>query len=174
MKRIIFSLLLGVLFLTLQTTWLALPFIRWARPDILLILTLYLGLSSSPISGGILAFFLGYLMDLFSGNGFGLYVFSRLLLFYGAQLFKDHIYLEGFPSRFLFAFLFSLAEGFLLLILIRVLNPEHLQNLYPLVFAVFLPQCFTTALLSPVLFSLLNKGSMLLQVLPRAGIGGKG
>ncbi|MDP2971789.1 MAG: rod shape-determining protein MreD, partial [Deltaproteobacteria bacterium] len=58
-----------------QTTWFTFPPIRWIRPDIVLILTLYLGLSSPPISGGILVFFLGYLMDLFSGNGFGLYAF---------------------------------------------------------------------------------------------------
>ncbi|MDP2972259.1 MAG: rod shape-determining protein MreD, partial [Deltaproteobacteria bacterium] len=75
MKRIFFPLILGILFLIVQTTWFTFLPIRRIRPDIVLILTLYLGLSSPPISGGILVFFLGYLMDLFSGNGFGLYAF---------------------------------------------------------------------------------------------------
>jgi len=172
MKRILIPVFLGVLFLTLQTTWLALPFIRWIRPDIVLILTLYLGIFSPPISGGILVLFLGYLMDLFSGNGFGLYAFSRLFLFYCAQIFKDHIYLESFPSRSLFVFLFALTEGLILLILLKALNPEHLPNLYSLFFTIFLPQSLSTALLSPALFSLLKKGSSLLYAQPGTGIGG--
>jgi len=173
MKRILIPLFLGVLFLIVQTTWLTFSPILRIRPDIVLILTLYLGLSAPPISGGILVFFLGYLMDLFSGNGFGLYAFSRPILFYCAQLFKDRIYLESFPSRSLFVFLFALTEGLILLILLKALNPEHLPNLYPFFFTVFLPQSLSTALLSSVLFSLLKKGSSLLYAEPGAGIGGK-
>lgn len=156
-----------------QTTWLTFPPIWRIRPDIVLILTLYLGLSSPPISGGIFVFFLGYLMDLFSGNDFGLYAFSRPFLFYCAQLFKDRIYLESIPSRSLFVFIFALTEGPILLILLKALNPEHLPNLYPLFFTVFLPQSLSTALLSSVLFSLLKRGSSLLCAEPGTGIGGK-
>jgi len=172
-KRIFFPLILGVLFLMVQTTWLTLVPIRRIRPDIVLILTLYLGLSSSPISGGIFVFFLGYLMDLFSGNGFGLYAFSRPFLFYCAQFLKGRIYLESFPSRSLFVFLFALGEGLILLILLKALNPERLPNLYPLFFTVFLPQSLSTAILSSVFFSLLKKGSSLLYAQPGTGIGGK-
>ncbi len=174
MRRIIFPLLLGIFFLTLQTTWLTFLPIRRIRPDIVLILTLFLGLSSPPVSGGILVFFLGYLMDLFSGNGFGLYTFSRPLLFFGAHFFKDRIYLESFFSRSLFIFLFALAEGILLLVLLKALNPEPLRNLYPLFFTSFLPQSLSTALLSPVLFSLFRKGYSLVYDQPGTGMGGKG
>ncbi len=174
MKRILIPVFLGILFLTLQSTWLALPFIRWVRPDLVLILTLYLGLSSSPISGGILAFFLGYLMDLFSGNSFGLHAFSRLFLFYFTQVFKDRIYLESFPSRFLFVLLLALTEGLILLILLKAIHPEPLPNLSRQFFVAFFPQSFFTALLSHPLFSLLRRGSFLLSVQHRTGIGGKG
>lgn len=174
MRRIIFPLLLGVLFLTLQTTWPATFFFRWIRPDLVLILILYLGLSSSPISGGILAFSLGYLMDLFSGNGFGLLAFSRPLLFYSAQLFKDRIYLESFPSRSLFVFVLCLAEGVIILTLLNALNPEHLPNLYRQFFVVFLPQSLLTALFAPPLFSLFRRGSSLLYAQHATGMGGKG
>jgi rod shape-determining protein MreD len=174
MKKVIFPLLLGIFFLVVQTTWLTSFPIRRIRPDIVLILTLYLGISSPPISGGILAFILGYLMDIFSGNGFGLYAFSRPILFYGTQLFKDRIYLESVHSRSLFVFLFALVEGFLLLVLVKALNPEPLRNLYPLFFPVFLPQSLSTALLSSVLFPLFRKGSSLLYAQPGLGRGGKG
>lgn len=174
MKKILFPLFLAILLLTLQTTWLAFPPVRRVRPDIIMILTLYLGLRSTPVSGGILAFFLGYSMDLFSGNGFGLYAFSRTFLFYGAQYFRGRFYLEHFQSQALFVFLFTLAEGFLLMLLLKVLNPEHYGNLYPLFFNVFLPQSLSTALVSPFCFSLLGWGSALLFTYPQAGLGKKG
>lgn len=169
MKRIAIPFLLGILFITLQATLLASPSIQRIRPDIVLILTLHLGLSYPPISGGILAFVMGYLIDLFSGNSFGLYTFSRPLLFYAAQLFKDRFYLEGYPSQFLFVFLFALVEGLLILILITALNPTSLGNLYPLLFTSYLPQSVSTALITPILFLFFNKGSLLLFSQPGMG-----
>lgn len=138
-----------------------------------LILTLFLGLSSPPISGGVLVFFLGYLMDLFSGNGLGLYTLSRLLLFYGAQLFKDRLYLESFSSRSLFVFFFGLSEGVFLLLLIKALNHDPLRNPYPLFFSVFLPQTLSTALLCSIFFSFLKRGVSVLSPQPRIEIGGR-
>jgi rod shape-determining protein MreD len=170
MRRVVLPLFLGVLFLTLQTTLLMSLPIQRIRPDIALIFILYLGLSYPPISGGILAFFMGYLMDLFSGNVLGLYTLSRPLIFYIAQVFKDRFYLEGFLSQFLFVFLSALAEGFLLLILLNGLNPNPLGNLYPLLFTVLLPQSFSTGLVTPILFSLFRKGSLFLSNPKRMGI----
>jgi rod shape-determining protein MreD len=161
MKRIGYSLFLGILFLTLQTTLLPYLPIQRIRPDMVLILILYWGLSFPPVSGGILSFFLGYLMDLFSGNSFGLYTFSRPLLFYVAQFFKGRIYLEGFLSQFLFVFLFALFEGLLILTLLSALNPVALNNLYPLLFTFYAPQSFLTGLIAPLLFFLLKKISFL-------------
>jgi rod shape-determining protein MreD len=157
MRRIILPLFLGIFFITLQTT-LFTPFsIQRVRPDIVLILTLYLGFSYPMISGGILAFFLGYLMDLFSGNSFGLYTFSRVFIFCIIRFFKDRFYLEGFLSQFLFAFSFALVEGFFILILLNTLNPNPPGQLFPLLFTVLLPQSFFTGLITPALFSLFNR-----------------
>lgn len=174
MRRIVFPLFLGVLFLTLQTTLLRSLPVQSIRPDIVLILTLYLGLSYPLISGGILAFFMGYLMDLFSGNVLGLYTFSRPLIFYIAQLFKGRFYLEGSLSQFLFVFLSALVEGLLILILLNGLNPNPLGNLYPMLFTVLLPQSFFTGLITPILFFLLNKGSLLLSDQKRMGLRERG
>src|SRR4030042_2129824 len=144
MRRIVFPLFLGVIFLTLQTTLLTSLSIQRIRPDLVLILILYLGLFYPPISGGILALFLGFLMDLFSGNSFGLYTLSRPLIFYVAQFFKERFYLEGSSSQFLFVFIFGLVEGLLILILLSTLNPGPVINLYPLLFTFLLPQLFLT------------------------------
>jgi rod shape-determining protein MreD len=168
MKRIVFSFFLGIFFLTIQTTLLPFLPIQRIKPDIVLILVLYWGLSFPPISGGILSFFMGFLMDLFSGNSFGLYTFSRPLLFYLAQLFKGRLYLEGFLSQFLFVFLFALFEGLLILVLLSAFNPVPLSNLYPLLFTYYLPRSFLTGVINPILFLLLRKAHFLL--FPQYGI----
>jgi len=162
MRRIIFPLLIGVFFLTLQATLLASLFTQRIRPDIALILTLYLGLSYPPISGGILVFFIGFLMDLFSGNSLGLYTVSRPIVFFVAQFFKERFYLENFASQFLFVFIFAMMEGLLVLFIFTALLPYPHINLYTLLFTFLLPQSFFTALISPILFSLFDKGSFYL------------
>jgi rod shape-determining protein MreD len=170
MKRVIPPLLGGIFFLILQTTVLSSFPIQRVRPDILLIFTLYLAFLFPPIFGGILAFFIGYLMDLYSGNTLGFYAFSRPLVFFAAQFFKERFYLEGFSFQFLFAFIFGMLEGILILILMNALQPVSLGNLYPLLFTFLLPQSFFTGLATPPLFFLFQKGSSLLFHQPEKGI----
>ena len=169
MKRNAILLLLGILFLTFQTTLLCYLPIRRIRPDIVLVIILYWGFTLPPVSGGIHALFLGYLMDLFSGNSFGLYTFTRPLLFYLAQLFRGRLYLESFLSQSLFVFIFALFEGLLILAFLAAFNPEPLGNLYSLFFTFFLPQSFVTGVITPVLFFLLQKIS--LALFQRQGMG---
>lgn len=170
MKRVIPPLLGGIFFLILQTTVLSSFPIQRVRPDILLIFTLYLAFLFPPIFGGILAFFMGYLMDLYSGNTLGFYAFSRPLVFFAAQFFKERFYLEEFSFQFLFAFIFGMLEGILILILMNALQPVSLGNLYPLLFTFLLPQSFFTGLATPPLFFLFQKGSSLLFHQPEKGI----
>ncbi len=159
MKRVLLLLISGILVLTFQTTLLGFIPIQRIRPDFMLIFTLYLGFSTSPVPGGILAFFMGYLVDLFSGNPFGLYAFSRPLLFYGAYLFKSKFYVEGFSSQFIFVFLSACLEGFLILMLFTLLNPEPLFHLYPSFLLSLMPQSTFTALITPLFFALFQRGS---------------
>lgn len=173
MRRTVVLLCIGILFLTLQTTWLTFPYVQHVRPDLLLILTLFLGLFSFPISGGILAFLLGYLMDLFSGNGIGFFALSRPLLFFGTQHFKDRLFLESFSSRSFFVFLLALAEGIFILLLSNLFRPDSSPSPVPLFFKTFIPQCLSTSLLSSFFFFSLRKGITRLESQPRTAIGGK-
>jgi rod shape-determining protein MreD len=170
MKRFVLLLLAGILLLILQTTWLSFLPVQRIRPDILLIFTLYLAFLFPPILGGILAFFMGYLMDVFSGNTLGFYTFSRTLVFFATQFFKERFYLEGFSFQFLFAFIFSILEGGLLLILINGLEPVSFGNLLSSLFTFLLPQSFFTGLVAPLLFFLFKKGTSLLFRQPEQGI----
>jgi len=164
----------GILFLTLQTTLFSIFPIHRMKPDLVLILTLFLGISSPPLSGGMLVFFLGYLTDLFSGNSFGLYAFSRLFLFNSAQLLKDRIYLESYFSRALFVFLFTLTEAILVVVLVKAFYPELSRSLSPFFLTGLFPQSFSTAFFAPVLFSIFKKGYSLLSAQPRMVLGDKG
>ena len=167
-------LLLGILFLTFQSTLLSYLPIQRIRPDIVLVLILYWGLTFPPVSGGIHALFLGYFMDLFSGNCFGLFTFTRPLLFYLAQLFKGRLYLESLPSQSLFVFVFALFEGLLILLLLSALNPAPLGNLYPLFFTFFLPQSLLTGMITPFLFFLFQKIFLTLFQRQETGLGVQG
>jgi len=174
MKRFAPLLLAGIFLLILQTTWLSFFPIQRIRPDLLLIFTLYLAFLFPPFLGGILAFFMGYLMDLFSGNTLGLYAFSRTIVFFATQFLKERFYLEGFPFQFLFAFIFSILEGGLLLVLINGLDPVSFENLYLSSLTFLLPQSFCTGLASPFLFLLFKKGTSLLFSQPEQGIKARG
>jgi rod shape-determining protein MreD len=162
MRRFFSPLLVGIFLLTVQTTlWTSLSLQRW-RPDILLILILFLAFSYPPISGGILAFLMGYLMDLFSGNTIGLYTLSRPLLFYGVKHFRNRFYLEGFQFQFLFVSLSALFEGLFIVILLASLSPSPLSYLHFSLLIPLLPQSACTGLIAPMLFFLLDKGMILL------------
>ena len=170
MKRVAPILLIGIFFLLLQTTLLSSFPVQRFRPDLLLIFTLYLAYLFPPIFGGILAFFMGYLMDLFSGNALGFYTFSRPLIFFVAQFFKERFYLEGFSSQFLFAFAFGLLEGIFILMLMSTLQGVSLVSLSPLFFTFLLPQSFSTGLVTPLLFLLFQKGFSPLFRPPEKGV----
>jgi len=174
MKRFVPLLLAGILLLILQTTWLSFFPIQRVRPDLLLIFTLYLAFLFPPFLGGILAFFMGYLMDLFSGNTLGLYAFSRTMVFFATQFLKERFYLEGFSFQFLFAFIFSILEGGLLLVLINGLDPVSFENLYRSLLTFLLPQSFCTGLVAPLLFLLFKKGTSFLFTQPEQGIKARG
>jgi rod shape-determining protein MreD len=174
MKRFVPLLLAGILLLIFQTTWLSFFPVQRIRPDLLLIFTLYLAFLFPPFLGGILAFFLGYLMDLFSGNTLGLYAFSRTIVFFATQFLKERFYLEGFSFQFLFAFLFSILEGGLLLVLINGLDPGSFENLYLSSLTFLLPQSFCTGLAALLLFPLFKKGGALLLSPPEQGIKARG
>lgn len=158
MRRFLPPILAGVLLLTLQTTLWSAFSIQNVRPDLLLILVLYLALSSSPISGGILAFSLGYLMDLFSGNTIGLYALSRPLVFYGVRHFRSRFYLEGLPFQFFFVFMSVLAEGVFVYFLWAGLSRPSFSFHVPLSFGwPLIAQALFTGLAAPFCFLFFDK-----------------
>ncbi len=81
MTRIFVYFFCGFLFILAQTTIIPkiLPFAL--KPDLLLILIVYLGLNEKYVRGGTLAYILGILEDVFAGHYLGLYGLSLLITF---------------------------------------------------------------------------------------------
>lgn len=81
MKRILVYLALGGIALILQTVLLPAVLPNGFKPDLLLLLTIYLGLHEKIWSGGILTYSLGRGCDVFAGSFPGLHGFILLAIF---------------------------------------------------------------------------------------------
>jgi len=78
------------------------------------------GLSQKPLQGGLLVFWCGFLLDVFSGSVMGMYAFLRVFMFFLIQILKKGLFLENralfgllvlglfFFEAFLVSFLFKL------------------------------------------------------------------
>jgi len=78
---IILFLLIGILTLVLQTTFLQLLPAWLGKPDILFLLIVYISCQSDFLRGSLVILLLGLLMDVFSGVFLGLYPVIYLLVF---------------------------------------------------------------------------------------------
>ncbi|MFQ5841438.1 MAG: rod shape-determining protein MreD [Thermodesulfobacteriota bacterium] len=148
--------LVGLIFLSIvvQTTALGEFPHQLAKPDLLLILTVYLGLYSSPLAGAILAFLAGYMMDIFSGSIFGVQTFSKTAIFFLTILIKDRFYVESplFQAGTIFSF--SIIEGFIIISILGMVSP--IENLLSPFFLFIIPQSLITGLVGPFFIALIK------------------
>jgi rod shape-determining protein MreD len=78
---VIIFLILGILLLVLQTTFLQLLPPWLGKPDMLFLLIVYISCQSEIVLGAVVVLLLGLLMDVFSGVFLGLYPVIYLLVF---------------------------------------------------------------------------------------------
>ncbi len=97
MKVLFFSLLCGLVFMLLQTTIFPGFLPPEMRPNLLLILVIYLGLSESFLRAACLTLLLGALQDVFCGSTFGLYATVQLTVFLLVRLVSDRLNVESRP-----------------------------------------------------------------------------
>lgn len=111
MSRFAAFLLLGWFFLFLQAGPVPLFFPDGFKPDLLLLLVVYLGLREPPLRGGCLAMLLGCLMDVFAGRTLGLNGLVLLLLFLAVRVTADRVNTESPLLMVLMAGLGTLSAG---------------------------------------------------------------
>ncbi len=95
MKGFFLHLLCGLIFMLLQTTIFPRFLPPEMRPNLLLILVIYLGLSESFLRAAFLTLLLGALQDVFSGMTLGLYATVQLAVFLLIRLFSGRLNVES-------------------------------------------------------------------------------
>jgi rod shape-determining protein MreD len=121
MRTLLFLGLGGVALLLSATVLTALP-LGDLQLDLVLLILLYLAGKVDPISGGTVAFGLGYGMDLLSGAPFGTYTISKVIVFFAASLAAKRVYLTAGLAPAAAALVCTLFEALVIRILLRALG----------------------------------------------------
>lgn len=143
MTRLVVYFSLGFVFLLLQTTVLPALLPLHFKPDLLLILVVYLGLNEGYVRGGSLAYVLGCLQDVFAAGYPGLYGLALLGVFLAVRGMAARLNTESSvlllllvgvgtllqSALLLFALGFFADAGALWLIILKGLLPQILLNL---------------------------------------------
>lgn len=95
MKLLFLSFCTGLIFMLLQTTLFSALLPPELRPNLLLILVVYLSLNESFFRAILLATLLGALQDVFSGTTLGLYAITQMMVFVLVRLFASRLNIES-------------------------------------------------------------------------------
>jgi len=100
----------GLVAMVIQTTvFPSLPHLP-VMPDLILVLTVYVGLRHHGIGGAMGAFLLGYFLDTFSGTVLGANAFALTAVYAGVALVARNLWIEGGLPAMAMVFLGALAR----------------------------------------------------------------
>jgi cell shape-determining protein MreD len=149
----------GYVLLVIQTTLATLIPIQAMGPNLILPITLYLGVSQEIhiVRGAILSFILGYLLDSFSGYPIGLQTFVMTSAFMVARGAGLRLLLRGAAFQILMAFTVSLVAGVTTLALPAIFEGLTPLGTYGQTLLILLSSATVTALLTPLIFVAIRK-----------------
>ena len=154
MKRIVVYFLLGMLFVLVQTViWPDLTPFR-VKPDLILMLVVYIGLAEAPMRGGVLALLLGTCLDAMAGSHPGLNGVVLTLVFFFVRFTSARLNTENSLLLLFMIGCGTLLQGALLLLFGSFADAGPLWRQLP---GTLIPQ-----LLLNLLFAL-----VLLRIVPR-------
>jgi rod shape-determining protein MreD len=84
--RFFIFLLTAFLLTLLESTLVSLIFPSYLKPDLMILLVIFLGISFPLLPGALLVFFCGLLYDAFSGGPLGLFAFVYLCIFFSLKV----------------------------------------------------------------------------------------
>jgi rod shape-determining protein MreD len=146
LKLVVFITAALLLQVTILPAYLADPF----KPNLLIIAVTYLGLRTGR-GGGLVAFALGLLQDCFSGIYMGLNGFSFLSIYLILNMAADRLYTDNRYLMLFVAFLATIFNGLLHLLLMLVFPTA--AGIYMTILAALIPQALVNTLFSSLLFS---------------------
>ncbi len=120
------------------------------RPNLLMVVVVYLGLRVTMRGGWCLAFFIGLLQDCFSGLYLGLNGFTFLAIYLFLKTVADYLYSDSRFLMLLVVFVATVVAGLLELLLLLLYSTA--DGLY----ATLLPQLFPQALVNTLCASLVT------------------
>jgi len=127
MKHLGLYLIIGISLIVVQTSVLPLLVGISLRPDLILILVLYIGLNETPLAGAFYAWLLGCLLDVFCGTTLGLNGMIMLLIFCGTYIGGRQLNLENDLVMLLATIIGTICNS-LLLILTLLCFSEQSQS----------------------------------------------
>jgi rod shape-determining protein MreD len=134
---------------------------NFMKPDLMLILVTYLGVSPSLTAGAVLVFFCGFLYETFSGSPFGLFFFIYLSIFFLIKLLAKFLILgDTITFRLILVALSVTFQAFLIIFLPSLLGLFEILSLPQTIW--ILPQILITCAACWPLFPLFKK----LETLP--------
>ncbi len=156
MTRFLIFLLSAFLLGVLQSTLISLIFPSYLKPDLMILLVIFLGVSFPLLSGAFLVLFCGLLYDTFSGGVLGLFAFTYLAIFFSLKVLAKFLILgETITFRIILAGALMFVQA-LLLILVPLTVGIVRQPSWPLP-GWFLPQVLVTCAACWPLFQLFRK-----------------
>jgi rod shape-determining protein MreD len=162
-------LLLGLALILLQSNLFRLVGhigLAGVTPSLLLPLLVFTGVHEYVVwRGALLAFALGYLLDVFAAAPLGLYTFTSVVIFVVSRVAGVRLAAQTRLTKVALAFSFSLLEGVIIVILTAIFGgdaarPRALAGLV-------LPHALSTALLAPLVFGLAQRVDLATVTVPR-------
>ncbi len=142
-------MLVGFVLMLVQTAILSRVLPGTMKPELLLVLVVYIGLSEDYFSGGALCWFLGCLEDVFAGGDLGLYGIAFLLVFLAIRAAASRFNTESSMLLLVLVFFATLVKGALLVLLLLFFSDSGSQ--WSLIVEVLVPQAVLNTLAAIVL-----------------------
>lgn len=155
MKKWLFFLILPFITVVVQSTLLNHILPGRFKPDIILMITVYMGLFQPGPAGIFNTVLSGFLTDIFSASIFGTNIFLLLLVFLTSTLLSDKFYLLGIAQGMFLVFLLSAFHSFVLIFLLFASG--KIPFIHEGIIMTLISQSILTALVSPVVFLFLDK-----------------
>ena len=152
--RITLYFAIGLLCMLFQTMLFPRVFPIYLKPDLLLILVVYLGINEDYGPGGLLAYIFGSLLDVFAGSFMGMYGMTFLVLFFTVRGTVSYFNSEN-PLLLLFlVFCGTLLEAAMLVLLGFM---AQAGSLWLVVLRWILPQLIINVLIAYVILILVTR-----------------
>jgi rod shape-determining protein MreD len=127
------------------------------KPNLIIIILSYLALNRFAMEGGIMAFLLGYCVELGSGAPFGLYSSVFVLVFYSAKFICEGFYIHTLIAQMSLVVVTTvLSKAYLLLVLSVYESSAGVVVLLKQATVSILPIVSLNFLLTPLLFVILK------------------